>query len=39
MQEWSRAMQRGLFGAIDVWFEDTRGVVATFKIQRKIPTG
>jgi len=39
IQEWSRAMQRDLFKAIDVWFEDTRGVVAEFKIQRRIPTG
>jgi hypothetical protein len=37
--EWSRVMQRDLFAAVDAWFEDTRGVVAEFKIQRKIPTG
>jgi hypothetical protein len=39
IQEWSRVMQRDLFKAVDAWFEDTRGVVAEFKIQRKIPTG
>ncbi|MDA9400789.1 hypothetical protein [Bradyrhizobium sp. CCBAU 45389] len=39
VQEWSRVMQRDLFVAVDAWFEDTRGVVAEFKIQRKIPTG
>lgn len=39
IQEWSQAMQRDLFKAIDAWFEDTRGVVADFKLQRKIPTG
>jgi hypothetical protein len=38
-QEWSRAMQRDLFAAINVWFDDTRGVVAEFKTQRRIPTG
>ncbi|MGY8663536.1 hypothetical protein Q3C01_14360 [Bradyrhizobium sp. UFLA05-109] len=38
-QEWSRVMQRDLFAAVDAWFEDTRGVVAEFKLQRKIPTG
>ena len=32
IQEWSRAIQRDLFKAIDVWFDDTRGVVAEFKI-------
>jgi hypothetical protein len=39
IQEWSRAMQRDIFSAIGVWFDDTRGVVAEFKIQRRIPTG
>jgi hypothetical protein len=39
VQEWSRAIQRDLFSAIDVWFDDTSGVVAEFKIRRKIPTG
>lgn len=39
IREWSRAMQRDLFQAIDAWFEDTRGVVADFKLLRKIPTG
>jgi hypothetical protein len=39
VQEWSRVMQRDLFKAVDAWCEDTRGVVAEFKIQRKIPTG
>ncbi len=39
VQEWSRVMQRDLFAAVDAWFEDTRGVVAEFKLQRKIPTG
>ncbi|MDU1688536.1 MAG: hypothetical protein E6848_02820 [Bradyrhizobium sp.] len=39
IQEWSRVMQRDLFRGVDAWFEDTRGVVAEFKIQRKIPTG
>ena len=39
VQEWSRVMQRDLFKAVDVWFEDTSGVVAEFKVQRKIPTG
>lgn len=39
VQEWSRMMQRDLFSAVDAWFEDTRGVVAEFKFQRKIPTG
>ncbi|MCK9913694.1 hypothetical protein MXD81_31380 [Microbacteriaceae bacterium K1510] len=39
IQEWSRAIERDLFGAIDVWFEDTRAVVAEFKLRRKIPTG
>jgi hypothetical protein len=39
VQEWSRVMQRDLFAAVDAWFQDTRGVVAEFKIQRKIPTG
>ena len=39
VQEWSRVMQRDLFKAVDAWLEDTRDVVAEFKIQRKIPTG
>jgi hypothetical protein len=39
IQEWSRVMQRDLFAAVDTWFQDTRGVVAEFKIQRKVPTG
>jgi hypothetical protein len=39
IQEWSHAMQCDLFKAVDAWFEDTRGIVADFKIQRKIPTG
>jgi hypothetical protein len=39
VQEWSRVMQRDLFATIDAWFGDTRGVVAEFKIQIKIPTG
>jgi len=39
VQEWSRVIQRDLFKAVDAWFEDTRDVVAEFKIQRKIPTG
>ncbi|GLR86509.1 hypothetical protein GCM10007857_32200 [Bradyrhizobium iriomotense] len=39
VQEWSRVMQRDVFAAVDAWFEDTRGVVAEFKLQRKIPTG
>jgi hypothetical protein len=32
-------MQRDLFAAVDAWFEDTRDVIAEFKIQRKIPAG
>lgn len=39
IEEWSRVMQRDLFAAVDAWFVDTRGVVAQFKLQRKIPTG
>lgn len=39
IREWSHAMRRDLFKAVDAWFEDTRGVVADFKLQRKIPTG
>jgi hypothetical protein len=39
IQEWSRAIQRDLFRAIDVWFDDTRSVVVEHKISRKPPTG
>jgi hypothetical protein len=39
IQEWSHAMQRDLNKAVDAWFEDTRGIVADFKVPRKIPTG
>jgi hypothetical protein len=39
IQEWSRAIQRDLFRAIDVWFDDTRSVVVEHKIRRKPPTG
>ena len=39
IQEWSRAIQRDLFRAIDVWFDDTRSVVIEHKIRRKPPTG
>jgi hypothetical protein len=35
MQEWSRAIQRDVFRTIDVWFDDTRAIVAEHKIQRR----
>jgi hypothetical protein len=32
IREWSRAIEKGLFRAIDVWFDDTRTVVVEQKI-------
>ena len=39
IEEWSRAIQRDLFKAIDIWFDDTRAVVVEQKIGRKWPSG
>jgi tetrahydromethanopterin S-methyltransferase subunit A len=34
MDEWSRAIRRDLFTAVDAWFDDTRTIVAEQKIRK-----
>jgi hypothetical protein len=36
IDEWSRAIQRELFRAVDVWFDDTGNIVAEHRIHKQI---